>query len=183
MPPNALWRCLLLLPRSPPLTALLSLPSPVSPASLVMLHTSLLLHIATGSYFPHHPAGELRSQPGSRLPEHSPAARSPTRSRGWGLPAALPSPPGTGPEPPCPPGTCLSFPPRSISKMHLGDCFPEKYLPCKRLSRGTRHELCWELAEGEDGSCFKLYSSTRRTERDRGLLLGVWREELHVLLN
>lgn len=141
MPPDAF----VVLPPPPPPPASFPItahcaalsPSPVSPTSLVMLHTSLLLHIAAGSYFPHHPGGELRSQPGNRLPEHSPAARSPTRSRGWRLqaPRALPSPLGTSPEPPCPPGTCLSIPPRSVSKMCLGDRFPEVFAFREALPR------------------------------------------------
>lgn len=137
-----------------------------------MLHTSLPLHIATGSYFPQHPAGELRSQPASRLPEHSAAARSPTRSWGSRLPAALPSPPGTSPEPRDPPGTCLSFPPRSISKMCLGDCFSEVFAFQEALPRNKARAV---LGTGRRGRwiIFKLYSFARRTERDRGLLLGV----------
>lgn len=54
-----------------------------------MLHTSLLSHIATGSYFPQHPAGELRSQPGSE--EHSTAQQRGARH-------------GAGPEAPEPAG-------------------------------------------------------------------------------
>lgn len=116
---------------SPPaclLVTVLFSPSPVSPASLVMLHTSLLLHIATGSYFPQHPAGDLHAKPGES-PERSPAPQ-----RGAHQPETEPE----ARDSPRPfrallgtsldlrgahPGPCLSFPPRSISKTCLGDFF------------------------------------------------------------
>lgn len=118
-----------------PVTLLLS-PSPVSPASLVMLHTSLLLHIATGSYFPQHPAGDLRAEPGES-PERSPApqrgAQQPeVEPEARDSPPPFCAPPGASPDSRgAQPGPCLSFPPRSISKMCLGDFFL-KYLPSKR---------------------------------------------------
>lgn len=131
MPPNALscprraprgaaFACLLV-------TVLLSA-SPVSPASLVMLHTSLHSHIATGSYFPHHPAGDPRAEPGE-LPERSPvpqrgAQQPETQPEAGDTPSPFRASPGTSPDPQgAHPALCLSFPPRSISKTRLGDFF------------------------------------------------------------
>lgn len=116
-------------------------------------------------------------QRGAHQPETEPEARD--------SPSPFRAPPGTSPDSwGAHPGPCLSFPPRSISKTCLGDFFL-KYLPSKRPLALLKN---WEqavLGTGRRGRwiIFKLYSSTPRTERDLGLLLGVWKEESHVLLN
>uniref|UniRef100_A0A493U3H9 HNF1 homeobox B n=1 Tax=Anas platyrhynchos platyrhynchos TaxID=8840 RepID=A0A493U3H9_ANAPP len=102
----------------PPVTMLLS-PSPVSPASLVMLHTSLPLHIATGTLFSTtsrgRPARRAAEKPSatarSPLPRHGAGGSAPRRDR----PEPHPWAPAQGPR--------LSSPPRSISEMCLEDFF------------------------------------------------------------
>lgn len=109
-------------PRSPcprpPVTVLLS-PSPVSPASLVMLHTSLPLHIATGTLF----STTSRGRPARRAAEKpSAAARSPLPRHGAGGSAPRRDRPEPQPRAPAQ-GPRLSSPPRSISEMCLEDFF------------------------------------------------------------
>lgn len=126
----------------PPVTVLLS-PSPVSPASLVMLHTSLPLHIATGTLF----STTSRGRPARRAAaKPSAAARSPLPRHGAG--GSAPRQDRPEPEPRAPAqGPRLSSPPRSISEMCLEDFFIIFFflsicLPRGRwLSRGNRNEL------------------------------------------
>lgn len=102
----------------PPVTVLLS-PSPVSPASLVMLHTSLPLHIATGTLF----STTSRGRPARRAAEKpSAAARSPLPRHGAGGSAPRRDQPEPHPWAPAQ-GPRLSSPPRSISEMCLEDFF------------------------------------------------------------